>query len=76
MKGEFDDKLKWLFIFRRKFILLNLNRNEDNHIESDEKTKDDLQKYPEFFQRPTEIRNKGIGTSSLISNTDILTEKY
>ena len=76
MKGEFDDKLKWPFIYRYKFVLLNQNRNEDNHILSNEVSKDDLQNYPQCFQKPTEIRNKGIGTSSLISNTEILTEKY
>ena len=76
MKGEFDYKLKWPFIYRRKVVLLNQNRNEDNHICSKEITKDDLQKYPECFQKPTEIRNQGIGTRSFISNTEILTEKY
>ena len=76
MKGEFDDKLKWPFIYRRKFVLLNQNRKEDNHIWSDDITKDDLQKYPQCFQKPTEIRNQGIGNASFISNTEILTEKY
>ena len=76
MKGEFDDKLKWPFIYRRKFVLLNQNRNEDNHILSDEITKETLRKYPHCFQKPTEIRNSGIGTFSFISNTEILTEKY
>ena len=76
MKGEFDNKLKWPFIFRRKFVLFNQNRNEDNHILSREVTKDDLQKYPHCLQKPTEIRNKGFGTRSFISNTEILTEKY
>ena len=42
MKGEFDDKLKWPFIYRYKFVLLNQNRNEDNHIESKDITKDDF----------------------------------
>ena len=41
MKGEFDDKLKWPFIYRYKFVLLNQNRN-DNHIESKDITKDDF----------------------------------
>ena len=76
MKGEFDDKLKWPFIYRFKFVLFNQNRNEDNHVWSDEVTKDDLQRLPEFFQKPTEIRNGGFGTRSFISNTEILTEKY
>ena len=76
MKGEFDEKLKWPFIFRHKFVLFNQNRNEDNHILSYDITKDDLQKYPHCLQKPTEERNKGIGTVSFISNTEILTEKY
>ena len=76
MKGEFDDKLKWPFIYRRKFVLFNQNRNEDNHIWSNEITKETLRKFPECFLKPTEIRNSGIGTPSFISNTEILTEKY
>ena len=76
LKGEFDDILKWPFIYRRKFVLLNQNRNEDNHIWSKEITKETLQKYPHCFQKPTEIRNNGIGTRSFISVTEIFTEKY
>ena len=76
MKGQFDDKLKWPFIFRYKFVLFNQNRNENNHILSAEITKETLQNYPECFQKPTEIRNTGIGTRSFISNTEILTGKY
>ena len=76
MKGEFDDKLKWPFIYKAKFVLLNQNRNEDNHILSDEVSKDDLKNYPECFQKPTEIRNGGIGAVSFISNAEIFTEKY
>ena len=76
MKGEFDDKLKWPFIYRRMFVLLNQNRNEDNHILSNQITKYDLQRLPHCFQKPTEIGNRGIGTLSFISNTEILTEKY
>ena len=76
MKGEFDDKLKWPFIYRFKFVLLNQNRNEYNHILSRKITKETLQKYPECFQKPTEIRNRGFGALSFISNTEILTKKY
>ena len=39
-------------------------------------TKYDLQKYPECFQKLTEIRNRSFGALSFISNTEILTEKY
>ena len=49
MKGEFDDKLKWPFIYRYKFVLLNQNRNEDNNIWSHDVTKDNLHKYPDAF---------------------------
>ena len=76
MKGEFDDKLKWPFLFRMKFVLLNQNRNKDNHIWSFEITKEILHEFPECFQRPTEIRNDGYGAGSLISNTEILTGRY
>ena len=76
MKGEFDDKLKWPFLYRYKFVLLNQNRNEHNHIWSRDITKDNLQKYPQCFLKPTETRNRSFGHPSFISNTDILTEKY
>ena len=69
MKGEFDEKLKWPFLYRYKFVLLNQNRNEDNHVWSDKITKETLQKYPQCFQKPTEIRNRGFGIPSFISNT-------
>ena len=76
MKGEFDDMLKWPFLCRMKFVLLNQNRNTDNHIWSDATTKVTLQQFPECFQRPTEIRNRSFGVTSFISNTEILTGKY
>ena len=76
MIGEFDDKLKWPFIYKVKLVLLNQNRNEDNHILSYKIEKDDLQKYPHTFQRPTEKGNKGFGDGSFISNAGILTKKY
>ena len=75
MKGEFDDKLKWPFIYRYKFVLFSQNRNEDNHIWSHQITKE-LHKYPQCFQKPTEIKNQGIGIPSFFSNTEILTKKY
>ena len=76
MKGEFDDKLKWPFLYRMKFILLNQNRNEFNHIWIDKITKEDLQNFPECFQRPTELRNRSFGVTSFISNTEMLSWKY
>ena len=76
MKGEFDDKLKWPFLFRMKFVLLNQNRNENDHIWSYEITKEILQEFPECFQRPTKVRNNGYGDGSFISNTEILTGNY
>ena len=76
MKGEIDDELKWPFIYRRKFVLFNQNRNEDNHIWSSKITKETLQRLPHCFQKPTEIMNRGIGAVSFISNTDIVTDKY
>ena len=78
MKGEFDDKLKWPFIYRYKFVLLNQNINENDYIWFQEITKYDLRKHPHCFQKPkkTEIGNRGFGTRSFISNTEILIEKY
>ena len=76
MKGEFEDELKWPFLYRMKFVLLNQNRNEDNHIWSYEITKVTLQKFPECIQKPTKIRNDGFGVTSFISNVRILTGKY
>ena len=75
MKGEFDEKLKWPFIYRMEFVLLNQNSNKDHHIWSYQITKDDLQKSPECLQKPTAIR-RGLGNPSFISNTELLTKKY
>ena len=36
MKGEFDYKLKWPFIYRFKFVIFNQNRNEFDYIWSSE----------------------------------------
>ena len=76
LKGKFDNKLKWPFIYRFKFVLLNQDRNEDDYIRSHEITKETLHYRTNCFKKPTEIRNEGFGTSSFISNTEILTWKY
>ena len=76
MKGEFDDNLKWPFLFGLEFLLLNQVRNKDNYIWSSETKKEILHEFPECFQRPTEIRNSGYGVLSFISNTEILKGKY
>ena len=76
MKGEFDDKQNWPFIYRYKIVLLNQNRNKEDYIWCYEITKDDLQKLPECFQKPTEVRNRSFGARSFISNEEILTKRY
>ena len=76
MKGEFDDNLKWPFIFRYKFVLLNQNGNEDDYILTHEITKEDLHKFPECFERPTEMLNTGFGHLLSITHTELLTDTY
>ena len=76
MKGDFDDKLHWPIRYKRTIVLINQINSKDNLVKSNEMTKKDLDKYPECFNRPTAIRIKGYGLDSLISNTDILEEKY
>ena len=76
MKGKYDDKLKWPFIYRFKFVILNQNSNQDDYNYTSCVSGESLNKSPECFQRPTEVRNTGFGTRSFISQTDILTEKY
>ena len=76
MKGKFDEKLRWPFIYRYKFVILNQARSGDDHTWSNEITLESLQRLPHCFQRPTGIRNSGYGTGSIISNTEVLTNKY
>ena len=76
MKGDFDAKLHWPVRYRRTIVLINQINSEDNFVESFEMTKTDLNKYPECFERPIRIRNEGLGSTSIISNTDILEDKY
>ena len=76
VKGEFDDTLKWPFIYRQKFILLNQNKDGCDHILLSEITKEALLRNQRCFQRPISIRNVGYGHSSFISHPDLLTVKY
>ena len=77
MRGDFDAKLHWPIRYRRTFILTNQIDSKDNLVESKEITKKDLEQEPEAFNRPTGHRNlRCFGHASLISNTDILGEKY
>ena len=75
MKGDFDDKLHWPIRYKCTIILTNQINSKDNLVKSDEITKERLEKYPQCFNRPTEIRNNGFGLP-FISNTDILEDKY
>ena len=75
MKGDFDDKLHWPIRYKRTIVLTNQINSKDNLVNSNEITKEKLEKYPEYFNRPTEIKNEGFGFR-LISNTDIVEEKY
>ena len=76
MKGKYDDKLKWPFISRYKFVLLNQNSREDDYIETGEVTEELLREFPHCFQRPTDALNTGFGKVSFISHTELLTKKY
>ena len=77
MRGDFDEKLHWPIMYRCTLFLINQVNNEDNFVYSCEVTKKTLEKCPNSFKRPTEHRNRnGFGTSSLISITEILKEKY
>ena len=76
MRGDFDAKLHWPIRYRGNFILTNRIDINDNLTRSYETTKQDLEKYPECYRRPTEYRNEGLGYTSFNSNTDILGWKY
>ena len=76
MKGDFDDKLHWPIRYKRTIILTNQINNKDNLVKSYEITKELLEKFPQCFNRPTGIKNDGLGHDSFISNTDILEDKY
>ena len=77
MRGDFDEKLHWPIRYRFTFVLINQVNSQDNLVSSGEITKGKLEKYPDALKRPTEPRNSVVlGTYSLISNTEILEEKY
>ena len=76
MKGDFDAKLHWPIRYRYTIVLINQNNSKDNLVYSVEITKEDLEIYPEYFKRPTGIRNDSFEITSLISNTNILEDKY
>ena len=76
VKGKFDAALQWPFVYRVKFELHNQTMNGDNHTWSHEVSKEDLQRFPECFQRPTGVRNKAFGVASFISKKVLLAEKY
>ena len=76
MRGHFDDKLRWPIRYKYTFVLINQINSKDNLVKSVEANNEDLEKYPECFKRPTGGRYPGFGYFRLISNTDILDEKY
>ena len=76
MKGDFDSKLHWPIRCKRTVILIDQINSKDNLVNSHEITKEDLEKYPECFKRPSGYRNRGFGPVSFISNTTLLEEKY
>ncbi|KAI6660713.1 TNF receptor-associated factor 1 [Oopsacas minuta] len=77
MKGDYDDKLHWPIRYKYTFILLNHINSDNNYEYTNQISKENLEKYPECFKRPTELRNDdSLGTRSFISNTEILEAKY
>ena len=76
INGQYDETLKWPFIYRYKFVLLNQDRNQEDYTQSAEVTNKSLEKSLDCFLRPTKIRNNGFGYPSFITNAEILTEKY
>ena len=78
MKGDFDDKLHWPIKYKYTFVLINQINSKDNLVKSVEATNKDLERYPESFKRPIEYNYDYciFGYLRLISNSDILDEKY
>ena len=76
MKGDFDAKRHWPIRYKSTFILINQINSKENLVKSHGVTTEDLEKYPNSFNRLTGIRIKGFGFPSFISNTEILEEKY
>ncbi|KAI6657014.1 TNF receptor-associated factor 3 [Oopsacas minuta] len=76
LKGGYDNKLHWPIRYKRTLIILNHINSNNNYEITKQITKEDLEKYPDNFKRPTEMSNKGCGNCSFISNTEILEAKY
>ena len=76
VNGGYDDALKCPFIYRVIFLMPSLAVKRANYVWSHEVSKEDLQCFPEFFQKPTKVRNRAFGVTSFISYSELLTEKY
>ena len=76
MKGDFDHKLHWPIRYKYTYVLINQINSKDNLVKSVEATNEDFREYPERFKRPTKYGYSAFGHIRLISNTDILDEKY
>ncbi|KAI6660628.1 TNF receptor-associated factor 4-like [Oopsacas minuta] len=76
MKGGYDDKLHWPIRYKYTLILLNHINSNNNYEITNQVTKEDLEKSPNKFKRPTQLRNEGFGIPLLILDFEILEAKY
>ena len=76
MKGEWDETLKWPFRYRYSIRLINKSHNNDDYEKFQEITRDNLQEYPQCFQKPTMERNECFGIAKFISQADLFKMKY
>ena len=76
VRGKFDAALRWPFVYQVKFKLHNQIMNGDDHIWSHRVSEEDMQRFPECFQRPTKVRNRAFGVASFFPRNELLTPKY
>ena len=59
MKGEWDDTLRWPLRYKCSLVLVNQLDGKDNYVTNLEFTEEDLDRFPERFNKPITERNEG-----------------
>ena len=76
MKGEWDDVIKWPFIYKDTIVLINQLNPKHNFETKNVISKENLTEFPEYFQKPISIRNKEFGFDNFLYRVDVLNAKF
>ena len=76
MRGDHDDTLRWPLRYKYSIVLINQFDTGSNFEKNGEITKEDLDGFPECFQKPTKEDNGGFGQYELIPLNTLFLNKY